>query len=154
MTPWLNALSWFHYLNFKQKELYHAARFEKDTRYHVIQLRKDLLGDWIISATNGRIKSRLGQTRIIAFIDFAQAFNHFCIMTKERTQRGYHLITYQSDDILLQQILFLDTVNNRGQSLIQSNCAVTPVRRARASVMPAKTTQSQFQEIQQMSFVF
>ena len=67
MIRWVSALPYFCYLNFKQNELYHAARFEKETRYYVIRLENDLFGDWIITASNGRIKSKLGQTRIIAF---------------------------------------------------------------------------------------
>jgi hypothetical protein len=63
MTHGICTLPWFRYLNFKQKELFHAARFEKETRYYVIRLENDLLGDWIITASNGRIKSKLGRTQ-------------------------------------------------------------------------------------------
>ena len=86
MIPWFTTLPWFRYLNFKQKELYHAARFEKETRYYVIRLENDLLGDWIITASNGRIKSKLGQTRTIAFSNFTEAFDHFCIMAEIEIQ--------------------------------------------------------------------
>ncbi|CZP12988.1 WGR domain [Legionella pneumophila] len=155
MTHGICTLPWFHYLNFKQKKLYHAARFEKETRYYVIRLENDLLGDWIITASNGRIKSKLGQTRTIAFSNFAEAFDHFCIMAKERNQRGYHLITYQSDDVLYQQILFLCSKGKPLPSLIQKNSPVARVKRTRSPINPAtKTIQSQFPEIQQMSFAF
>ena len=155
MTHGICTLPWFHYLNFKQKELYHTARFEKETRYYVIRLEHDLLGDWIITASNGRIKSKLGQTRTIAFSNFTEAFDHFCIMAKERNQRGYHLITYQSDDVLHQHILFLCSKGKSVPSLIQKNSTVARVKRTRSPINPAtKTIQSQFQEIQQMSFSF
>ena len=155
MTHVICTLPWFHYLNFKQKKLYHAARFEKETRYYVIRLENDLLGDWIITASNGRIKSKLGQTRTIAFLNFAEAFEHFCIMAKERNQRGYHLITYQSDDVLYQQILFLCSKGKPLPPLIQKNSPIARVKRTRSPINPAtKTIQSQFPEIQQMSFAF
>ena len=67
MPPWFTTLPWLLFLNAQYKEHYHAARFEKDTRYYVIRLEKDLLGDWVITVCNGRIKSRLGQSRILAF---------------------------------------------------------------------------------------
>lgn len=155
MTHGICTLPLFRYLNFKQKELYHAARFEKETRYYVIRLENDLLGDWIITASNGRIKSKLGQTRTIAFSNFTEAFEHFCMMAKERNQRGYHLITYQSDDVLHQQILFLCSKGKPLPLLIQKNSPVARVKRTRSTINPAtKTIQSQFQEIQQMSFAF
>jgi integrase/recombinase XerD len=34
------------FLDFKKKEVYHVARFEKETRYYVLRLEKDLLDDW------------------------------------------------------------------------------------------------------------
>lgn len=155
MTPEIWTLPWFRYLNFKQKELYHAARFEKDTRYYVIHLKKDLLNDWIITASNGRIKSKLGKTRTIAFLNFTEAFEHFCLMAKERNQRGYHLITYQSDDVIHQHLLFLCSKSKPLTSLIQKNSPVARVKKTRAPINPAtKIIQSQFQEIQQMSFAF
>lgn len=48
MHPWFIALPWIHYLNFKTKECYHTTRFEKATRYYVIRLEQDLLGDWTL----------------------------------------------------------------------------------------------------------
>ena len=155
MTSWICALPWFRYLNFKQKELYHAARFEKETHYYVIQLEQDLLGNWIITASNGRIKSRLGQTRIIAFLNFTEAFDHFCRMAKQRNQRGYHLITYQSNDVVYQQMFLLCATNNPVHPLIQQNSALARVKKIRSLLNPATTTiQSPLQEIQQMSFAF
>ncbi len=71
MTPWFITLPWLHYLDFTYNEVYHEARFEKDKRYYVLRLEKDLLDDWTITAINGRIKSKLGQRRILAFSTYA-----------------------------------------------------------------------------------
>lgn len=101
MTAWFTALPWVHYLDFKRKERYHAARFEKDTRYYVIRLSKDLLEDWVITLINGRIKSKLGQSRTLAFANFNEAFDSFCQQAKVRHQRGYHLKTFDCDNHLL-----------------------------------------------------
>ena len=72
-------------------EKYHYARFEKDTRYYLISLEKDLFEHWIITLVNGRIQTRLGQIRTLAFSTYSEAFNQFCIATKTRVKRGYQL---------------------------------------------------------------
>lgn len=151
INSWFTPLPWVHYLNFQQKECYHAARFEKATRYYVIRLEKDLLGDWIITDCNGRIKSRLGQSRIIAFSNFFDAFERFCRMAKERSQRRYHLIYYQTDDIQYQQILlWVCFIVN---PVLKKN--TTPRKtQVRASPNQIPATQPLFRDIQQMSFVF
>lgn len=69
MTPWFITLPWLHYLDFTYNEVYHEARFEKDKRYYVLRLEKDLLDDWTITAINGRIKSKLGQKKNIGFFN-------------------------------------------------------------------------------------
>jgi hypothetical protein len=155
MMHWIYTLPWFPYLNFKKKELYHTARFEKETRYYVIRLEKDLLEDWIITACNGRIKSKLGQTRIIAFLNFNEAFGHFCLIAKERYQRGYRLVSCQSDDVLYQQILLLCAKINSVNSLIQKSSGSSErIKRTIKPLNPDKNLQSKSQEIQQISFVF
>ena len=154
MIPWVSAPPYFSYLNFKQKELYHAARFEKETRYYVIRLENDLFGDWIITASNGRIKSKLGQTRIIAFLNFTEAFEQFFLMAKERYQRGYHLVTYQSDDSIHQQILLLLATNNQLSSLTNKNRVVPRAKRTPVPLTAATMIQSKHPEIQQLSFAF
>ena len=79
MTAWFTALPWVYHLDFQRKERYHAARFEKDTRYYVIRLSKDLLEDRIITLINGRIKSKSGQNRTLAFANFNEAFDSFSV---------------------------------------------------------------------------
>lgn len=129
MMPWFTALPFVHFLDFKNREVNHAARFEKESRYYVLRLEKDLLDDWTITAINGRIKSKLGQSRIIAFPSFVDAFASFCDMAKLRYQRGYHLKTIVSDNPLVLHLLpYLlsvveapkNTTNSRAQTKLVS----------------------------------
>ncbi|HGF0852540.1 TPA: hypothetical protein ACF74G_000203 [Legionella pneumophila] len=99
MTPWFITLPWLHYLDFTYNEVYHEARFEKDKRYYVLRLEKDLLDDWTITAINGRIKSKLGQRRILAFSTYTNAFAQFLIMIKIRYQHNYRLKILYSENI-------------------------------------------------------
>jgi predicted DNA-binding WGR domain protein len=100
-------LPFFHLFNFKTIETYYAARFEKETRYYVARISQDLLSDWIITITNGRINSRLGQSRTIAFQNFHEAFEQLCLIAKTRHQRGYRCTAYRSDSSLFIYLLSL-----------------------------------------------
>jgi hypothetical protein len=66
---------------------------------------KDLLEDWVINLVNGRIKSKLGQTRTLAFNNFNEGFEHFCSLAKIRHLRGYQLKTITCDNLLLLHLL-------------------------------------------------
>lgn len=121
---WFIALPWVHYLHFKPKECFHTTRFEKETRYYVIRLEKDLLGDWTLCVTNGRLKSKLGQTRIIAFPSFSEAYDHFCLMAKERYQRGYQATTYRTEDAIHQVILLSLGITERLNPVQQNNSRI------------------------------
>ncbi|HAT8564386.1 TPA: hypothetical protein JA969_12195 [Legionella pneumophila] len=81
------------------------ARFEKESRYYVIRLGKDLLDDWVITIINGRIKSKLGQSRTLAFTSFSEGFSHFCTLAKIRNLRGYQLKIIACDNHLLLHLL-------------------------------------------------
>lgn len=105
MTPWFAASPFFHLLDFRFNEIYRFIRFEKDTRYYSMCIEKDLLGDWITVITNGRIKTKLGQTRKIAFTSYSDAFDHFCEMIQVRLKRQYHLKSYSGDDFLLLHLM-------------------------------------------------
>lgn len=144
ITPWFAALPWIHYLNFRLVECYHTARFEKETRYYAIRLERDLLGDWTLCVTNGRIKSKLGQSRILAFECFFDAYEHFCLMAKERYQRGYHPVRYDTEDVLCQSMLLWALTQSR------------PVPRTRKTRVPPRQTPSapQHHEAQQIAFDF
>ncbi|HEM7073803.1 TPA: WGR domain-containing protein [Legionella pneumophila] len=105
MQPWLITLPFLRLIDCAPKEQYHAARFEKESRYYVIRLSKDLLGDWVITLVNGRIKSKLGQSRTLAFNNFNKGFDHFCALAKIRHLRGYQLKTITCDNPLLFHLL-------------------------------------------------
>lgn len=72
------------------------ARFEKGTRYYTVILDKDLFDDWVISIANGRIGTKLGRVRIIAFPSFGDACGQFQVAMKNRTKRGYLLESYKT----------------------------------------------------------
>ena len=92
-------------------ETYFEARFEKDIRYYVIRLTKDLLEDWVIVLINGRIKSKLGQSRTLDFSHFNEAYEDFCTLAKVRHLRKYGLKTvYCENPMLLHLLSFLTTV--------------------------------------------
>lgn len=69
-----------------------SIRFEKDTRYYTIRLEQDLLEDWVVAITYGRINSRLGQSKILAFDEFEQAYAHFKKICTIRQKRHYQMI--------------------------------------------------------------
>jgi predicted DNA-binding WGR domain protein len=118
MQPWFISLPFLHLVDYTPRECYHSVRFEKESRYYVIRLSKDLLEDWVITLINGRIKSKLGQSRTLAFTDFNDGFDHFCTLAKTRHQRGYQLKNIFVDNHLLLNILpFLtNTENNNNLS--------------------------------------
>ena len=81
-------------------EKYHVARFEKGTRYYTVILDKDLFNDWVITIANGRIGTKLGRIRIIAFPCFVDACDKFQATMKNRVKRGYSLDFYRTQDPL------------------------------------------------------
>lgn len=103
--PWFLHPYVLQLLRFQNKACYHEMRFEKDSHYYVIRLGKDLLDDRVITLINGRIKSKLGQVRTLAFAGFDECFEHFCSLTKLRTQRGYLLKTMACDNNLMLHVL-------------------------------------------------
>ena len=104
--PWFAALPFLHLINFSHSDC-QRARFEKETRYYELHLQQDLLNDWVIVATNGRKKSKLGQSRTIAFLNYTEAFARFCTMTHVRHQRGYRLTTYDNNAAVFIHLLAL-----------------------------------------------
>ncbi len=67
---------WFKHMFFK-KEPYHYLRFEKDSRYYELRLTQDLLEDWTLITSNGRVKSKLGNSRTQAFGTFNEALTQY-----------------------------------------------------------------------------
>jgi hypothetical protein len=156
MTAWFTALPWVYYLDFKTKELYHSARFEKDTRYYVIRLSKDLLEDWVITLINGRIKSKLGQSRTLAFANFNEAFDSFCKLAKIRHQRSYQLKTFDCDNHLLLHLLSFSVYAGNNEKvheakMIQSVKGLGMQSPSTATIKSNQTTQLNHQ---QMGFSF
>ncbi len=76
--------------------IFEHARFEKGTRYYTVILDKDLFDDWVITIANGRIGTKLGRIRKIAFPCFADACAQFHNATKIRIKRGYLLESFRS----------------------------------------------------------
>ncbi len=153
MNPWFTTLPWVLYLNFKTRECFHTARFEKATRYYVIRLEQDLLGDWTLCVSNGRIKSRLGQTRIIAFECFSDAYEHFCLIAKERNQRGYHLVFYNTEDVLYHTMLLWSCIT-KNPVTTQKNNSPPDQKRTRISSKQVQVNSPQVLCIEQMSLIF
>ncbi|BCA97310.1 hypothetical protein TUM19329_36710 (plasmid) [Legionella antarctica] len=156
MTAWFATLPWLHYIDFKKKELYQCARFEKDMRYYVIRLSKDLLEDWVITLINGRIKSKLGQSRTLAFANFNEAFNSFCQLAKIRHHRGYQLKIFDCDNPLLLHLLpfSVHAMSNEKayEAKIMQN--VNSQRMKSPTLSPTKSNQTPQLNHQQMGFSF
>ena len=127
MTPWFMMPCFFHVLNFNDQEAYHSIRFEKDTRYYSMCIEKDLLEDWVIIVINGRIQTKLGQIRTLAFTCFSDAFDHFCGMIQVRLKRHYHLNAYQGGHPFFLQLLAYAPINEiEGQIPKAPRCAISP----------------------------
>lgn len=62
--------------------------YEKLTRYYCLSLERDLF-DWIVLKSYGRIGTRLGQSRSIAFDTQEEAQRYFDKEHKRRLKRGY-----------------------------------------------------------------
>ncbi|QBR83798.1 hypothetical protein E3983_05195 [Legionella israelensis] len=95
MNPWFLTLPCFHWIQGNNAS-YHELRFEKDSRYYVLRLEKDLLEDWTILAINGRIKSKLGQSRTFAYVEYEKAFGNLCLLANVRQQRRYQLKSFKT----------------------------------------------------------
>ncbi|PJE06706.1 WGR domain-containing protein [Legionella sp.] len=95
---------WFKHL-LLNIEPYHYLRFEKDSRYYELRLTQDLLNDWILITSNGRIKSKLGQSRTQAFNTFGEALTQLYSAIKLRHQRQYNIARYLIEDLIYFFIL-------------------------------------------------
>ncbi|MBA2711610.1 MAG: hypothetical protein H0U57_13605 [Tatlockia sp.] len=149
MMPWFTDCFLFKFIDFKPKEVYHAARFEKGSRYYVIQLEKDLLGDWTIRAFNGRIKSKLGQCRTLAFPTFTDAFTCFCDIAKLRFQRAYYIKTIASENIIFLSLLPFIAIDNSAHPLKNRS----PLNKKEKELMPAPSIKKLLNQ-QQIRFQF
>jgi hypothetical protein len=98
MTDFLTPF-WLKHAPLK-KEPYHYLRFEKDTRYYELRLAKDLLNDWTLITSNGRIKSKLGQSRTQAFSTFHEAITQLYAAVTLRKKRQYQMTRYLVEDLI------------------------------------------------------
>lgn len=101
---------WIKYLALKS-EPFHFIRFEKESRYYELRIVKDLLGDWTLISANGRIKSKLGQSRIQAYNSFNEVLIQFYHSIKLRHQRHYHITHFIVEDYLYLALLINLTTN-------------------------------------------
>lgn len=76
--------------DFDEKTVFQFVRFEKSTRYYSIILEQDLFKDWVITIVNGRINTKLGRIRKLAFSNIHDAREKFNGIINFRTKRGYH----------------------------------------------------------------
>lgn len=151
IEPWFTTLPFFHFFNFGTEEVWYSARFEKDTRYYVMRLEQDLFEYWTINAINGRIKSKLGQSRILAFDSFEEAFAAFCEMVGTRHQHQYALKSFFTRSIFLLWITpFIQDKTPVENTLIKKKQRITKVK------IPEKAPNKILSEIisEQMCFVF
>ena len=148
MVPWFAALPFLHFINFSRSD-WQRARFEKEARYYELHLQQDLLHDWVIVATNGRKKSKLGQSRTIAFLNYPKAFEQFCTMTHTRQQRGYRLTTYDNKAAIFIHLLALLAINKLPVVIPKRQKSITIKQR-----QPLKTNPVGHPAHQQISLLF
>lgn len=155
-TPWFVSASLIHLLNYDFKEFNASLRFERDTRYYVLHLSKDLLGDWIITLINGRIKSKLGQSRTLAFANFDEGLEQLSQLCTTRYQRGYHLKWIDCDYPIL--VSLLSCVKPPPSKQKMGAEWIHPInRRKKRSITPSFTTNCPILpdlSVQQMNFTF
>ena len=130
MQLWFITLPYFHWIQGKTFS-YHEMRFEKDSRYYLMRLEKDLFDNWTISVINGSIKSKLGQSRTFAYDDYEKAFENFCLFVTIRNQQKYHLVSYKTrNSFFLHCLIFLlNTADSNKRS--PQNLCITNSRRAK-----------------------
>jgi len=154
MTPWFATLPLVHLINFASKEFFHAVRFEKDTRYYTIRLEKDLFDDWTINVINGRINTKLGQSRILAYLSYEEAYNAFCGMAHTRHQRGYQFVTLSTDNPLFIFLFPFSTKTDK----IALDKTVQPKRTASPKLaknnQPSKLPIPPIDSYSQLGFIF
>ncbi|WP_416209958.1 WGR domain-containing protein [Legionella sp. PATHC038] len=113
--PFLLDPFWFIHVTLK-KEPYHYLRFEKESRYYELRLTQDLLEDWILITSNGRIKSKLGQSRTQAFNTFDDALTHFYAAVKLRFKRHYQIQSYLVENLIYTFLMLHLTSHSRVKS--------------------------------------
>lgn len=67
-------------------------RWEKDGRYYLAFMGKDLFGEWMVTQVWGRKGTQLGKTRHFPCQDAEQAKWRLEAIDKRRRQRGYRRV--------------------------------------------------------------
>ncbi|HAU1484597.1 TPA: WGR domain-containing protein [Legionella pneumophila] len=154
MIAWFTTPCFVHLVDWSYAACYHAARFEKDSRYYVIRLSKDLLDDWVITLTNGRIKSKLGQSRTLAFTDFNEGWEHFCALAKVRHQRGYVLKNLSCDNYLILHLLPYFIADLEKRPLPERKTFKNTKQRKKGETAPALINSLAHTSSRQLGFLF
>lgn len=71
------------------------SHFEKETRYYILSIVKDLLGDWIVIHNFGRRGSRSGKST-----------KEICITYEQALERFENLVFYRQEKRKYQLVLF------------------------------------------------
>ena len=66
-----------------------TVRYQRHTRYYLLHLYQDLLGDWAITRVNGQIGSHLGQTHHEIVASYHAGLERIAIYSKAREKRSY-----------------------------------------------------------------
>lgn len=156
MLPWFTTSPIYHLIDWASNEYYHQARFEKESRYYVIRLSKDLLKDWVVTLINGRIKTKLGQSRTLAFTHFNDAFDNFCMLANVRHQRGYQLKEFFSENPILMHLLPYSVISDENKALVNVETIkkIRPGKTVRINFTPKKNKESHGNKFTQMGFSF
>jgi len=70
-------------------KVYWHSRWEKATRYYVLQLEQDLFGDWVLTRVWGRKGTALGQLRREPSISHEEGLARLKKAEARRQGRGY-----------------------------------------------------------------
>lgn len=62
-------------------------------RYYAVDLQQDLLADWILIRTNGKLGTRLGQVKQRVCKNYLEGLNLIEGIKKKRRKRGYLLLS-------------------------------------------------------------
>jgi predicted DNA-binding WGR domain protein len=70
-------------------EPHHQSRWERDSRYYVLQLEQDLFGDWVLTRVWGRKGTALGQLRRELAVSHEEGLVRLQKEETRRQGRGY-----------------------------------------------------------------
>lgn len=139
---------WFKYLPLK-KEPYHYLRFEKESRYYELRLDQDLLEDWTLITSNGRIKSKLGQSRTQAFSTYYEALMQLYSAIDQRYKRHYLIKRFFVEDQIYTLLLLNQTLHQASNKNLEIQSKKSPPDKSNMIRMDRKVANSN-----QFCFVF